>query len=162
MTPQQIVALTLRLFAIWVGLQALSWVPSLFDIGASSHQSSFVYVTFLLAANAVAVLVLWFFPRTIAGKLLSSQDTPSQLTSTTEIWLAMGCTLIGLWKLTTTVPKLAVDLFLLKSIYDRSQLDQWILYTVIELAIAAWLVLGGKGVWKLFQWAQYAGTRKDL
>jgi hypothetical protein len=161
-TPQQIVALALRLFAVWVGIQALAWVPGLFGTGMSGSQSANVYVSFMLAVNIVIILVLWFFPRTIAGKLLPTHDTQSQPSPTADTWLAIGCTLIGLWKLTTTIPKLVVDIFLLKSIYDRSQLEQWVLYTVVELAIAGWLVLGGKGVNRLFRWAQYAGTRKDL
>jgi hypothetical protein len=74
----------------------------------------------------------------------------------------MGCTLIGLWRLSTIVPKLAVDLFFVKSMQEQGQLAQWALYTGAALAIAIWLVLGGKGVDRIFRWAQYAGTRKDL
>jgi hypothetical protein len=33
---------------------------------------------------------------------------------------------------------------------------------MVELLIALWLVLGGKGVSKIFWWAQNAGIRKDL
>ena len=32
MTPHQIVALALRLFAIWLGIQALSYVPWFFQV----------------------------------------------------------------------------------------------------------------------------------
>ena len=95
MTPHQIVALALRLFAIWMGIQALGYVPWFFQV-KGSQSPDYVYVTFMFALNVVIVLVLWFFPRTIAWKLLPSDDTRSQPPATADTWLAMGCTLIGL------------------------------------------------------------------
>jgi hypothetical protein len=162
MTPHQTLAVALRLFAIWIGIQALAWVPGVFSLGTKAPQSPYVYGTFFLAVNGVIILVLWFFPRTIAGQLLPSHDTQSQPSATAETWLATGCTLIGLWTLSTTIPKLAVDLFLLKSIQEQGRLAEWSLYTVAEVVIGIWLVLGAKGVGKIFRWAQYAGTRKGL
>jgi hypothetical protein len=160
-TPHQVVAFALRLFAIWIAIQALAWVPGVFSLGVSGPQSPYVYGAFFLAVNVVIILVLWRFPRTVAGELLPSHDTQSPPLATADAWLAMGCTLIGLWRLSTIIPKLAVDLLLVKSM-QQGQLAQWALYTGAALAIAIWLVLGGKGVEKIFRWAQYAGTRKDL
>jgi hypothetical protein len=37
-----------------------------------------------------------------------------------------------------------------------------VLSQLVKLAIAVWLVLGGKGVGRIFRWAQYAGIRKGL
>jgi hypothetical protein len=162
-TPRQIVALAFRLFAVWLGLQALRSVPYFFEV-SGSKPPSFVYVTFLWALNAIIVLALWFFPRTIAGKLLPSSDVQSKPPATADTWLAMGCTLIGLWTLTTTIPRLIYDFIALQSMpsdQDASYLQHWLIYNLVELAIAIWLVLGGKGVRKIFWWAQTAGIRKD-
>jgi hypothetical protein len=165
-TPYQIVAVALRLFAVWLGLQALRTVPAFFTV--SGFQSpSYVYMTFMLALTAVVILTLWFFPRTIAGKLLPPREGQSSLAPpvTADTWLAMGCSLIGLWTLTTTLPRLVYDIFVLNSMSsydDRSQLEHWVVYNLVELAIAVWLVLGGKGVKKVFWWAQNAGTRKTF
>jgi hypothetical protein len=122
-------------------------------------------MTFILALNAAIILALWFFPQTIAGKLLPSQAGQSQPSTTADTWLAIGCTLIGLWTLTTTIPQLVYSFFVLNTMSsydDRSQLHQTVLYHAVQLAIAVWLVLGGKGVEKIFRWAQNAGVRKDL
>ena len=160
-TPHQIVALALRLCAIWLGLKALGYVPAFFE-ARSSQSPGYVFMTFMLALHVVIILLLWFFPRTIAGKLLPSHDTQPQPPATVDTWLAMGCTLIGLWTLTSTIPGLVYDIVL----SSRSDYEGWslldLLYNLVRLAIGVWLVLGGKGVGKLFRWAQYAGLKKDL
>ena len=166
MTPHQIVAVALRLVAIWLGMQALGYVAWFFW-GKGSQPPDYAYLTFMLALNVVIIPALWFFPRTIAWKLLPSDDVQPRPPVTADTWLALGCTLIGLWTLTTTVPQIVYHLLVLNSMLsegDRSW--SWVhwslLHDVVQLAIAAWLVLGAKGVGKIFQWAQYAGTRKDL
>jgi hypothetical protein len=162
-TPQQVVGVAFRLFAIWLALHAMGYVPSFFRTIGS--ESPFVYMAFLLALNAVIILALWFFPLVIAGKLIPSQAAQSHPSVTAESWLAIGCTLIGLWTLTTTIPQLVYNLYALNSMSgseDPAQTHQALLYYVVQLAIAVWLVLGGKGVGKLFQWAQDAGVKKDL
>ena len=160
-TPHQIVALALRLFAIWMGIQALGYVPWFFQV-RGSQSPDYVYVTFMFALNLVIILALWFFPRMIAWKLVPSDDTRSQPPATADTWLAMGCTLIGLWTLTTTIPRLVEYSYLVKATDDRWGLAPEVLSQLVKLAIAVWLVLGGKGVGRIFRWAQYAGIRKDL
>jgi hypothetical protein len=162
-TPHQIVAVAFRLFAIWLFLRALSWVPAFF--GGSGSHTPYVYLAFLLALSAVIIFALWYFPLTIAGKLIPSRPAQSQPPTTPDTWLAIGCTLIGLWTLTTTIPQLVYSLFVLNvtsSYDDRSQLYQTLVYHGVQLAMAVWLVLGGNGVGKIFRWAQSAGIRKDL
>jgi hypothetical protein len=163
MTPHQIVALALRLFAIWLGIHALTYVPWLFQV-SGAHSPDYVYVAFMLGVNVVIILVLWFLPRIIAWKVLPSAELRSGASATADTWLAMGCTLIGLSTLTTYVPRVIRDLFEVNSLSWAHDADAivWVLSDVLGLAIAVWLVLGGKGVGKIFRWAQYAGIKKDL
>ena len=164
MTPHQIVAVALRLFAILLGLKVLGALPSFFLVH-ESHAPGYVYALFMFALTIALVIASWFFPRTITGKILSHQDGHSQPSATADTWLAMGCSLIGLWIVTTTIPYLAVDLFILNSMssyQERSELQRGVLYNIGEFAIAIWLVLGGKGFRTLFWWARNAGTRKAL
>ena len=57
MTPLQIVALALRLFAIWMGIQTLGYVPWFFQL-RGSQSPDYVYATFMFALNVVIILVL--------------------------------------------------------------------------------------------------------
>ena len=164
MTPHQIIAVALRLFAVWLGLQALTALPSFFTLNGF-HSPNFGWMTFMLAITAVVIFVLWVFPRTIAGKLLPPSEPQPASSATPDVWLAVGCTLLGLWTLITTVPRLVYDSFAFNSMSyyeDRSQLRQWVIYNLLRLAIAVWLLLGAKGVRKIFWWAQNVGVRKDL
>jgi len=163
-TPHQIIAVALRLFAVWLGLQALTALPSFFTLNGF-HSPNFGWMTFMLAITAVVIFALWVFPRSIAGKLLPPSESQPQPSATPDVWLAMGCTLLGLWTLITTVPRLVYDSFAFSSMSyyeDRSQLRQWVIYNLLRLAIAVWLLLGAKGVRKIFWWAQNVGVRKDL
>ena len=163
MTPHQTVAVALRLFAVWIGLQALMTLPAFFLPG--SDAAGYVYGLFLLGVTGVLVLVLWFFPRAITGKVLPPQDAQPQRSATPDTWLAMGCSLIGLWIFTTRIPRLVFDVYILKSMAsyeEHSQLLRGVLYDSTEVAIALWLILGGKGFRKIFWWAQNVGVRKDL
>ncbi len=160
MTPRQIVALALRLFAVWLGFQALGYVVW-FLWGRGSQPADYAYVIFMSAFNAVIIPALWFFPRTIARKLLPSDEAPPHSSATADTWLAVGCTLIGLWALTDTVPKLVYDLFLLNADSGPNDVQRWVLLThAVKLGIVVWLVLGGKGVGKIFRWAQTAGLNR--
>ena len=159
MTAQQTAALALRLFAIWLGIQALGYLPAFLNVSGSG--SRYAYVSFMLALNVVIVLVLWVFPHIVAGKLAPSAELQSHRPATPDTVLAVGCTLIGLWALTNTVPRLVYYLYLGHSTDDRRWLAApEVLSEVVKLVIATWLVLGGRGVRKIFRWAQYASVRR--
>jgi hypothetical protein len=157
-TPQQIVAVALRIFAVWWGIQTLRTIPSLVR---SLDSPSHVWWTFMLGLYIAIMLTLWFFPRTIAGKLVPPSDEKPQPPATPDVWLTVGCMLIGLWVLTTTLPRLVYDLITVNAVlgYDDRY---WILPSIAEVAVAIWLTLGARGVRKLYRWAQYVGVRKDL
>ena len=160
MTPHQSVALALRLFAIWLALQTLWALPSFFT--ARSSQS-LTWIAFMLALIGLVSVALWVFPRTIAGKLLPPPDPQPRSSATPAVWLAIGCTLLGLWTLTTAVPRVVYDVSDWMSSEDRSPLWYSILLRdLVALAIAIWLILGAKGVRKILWWAQNVGIRKDL
>ena len=163
-TPHQIVAVALRLFAVWLGLQTLRTLPAFLGTNGFGPPS-YGWVTFILALTLVVIFALWVFPRALAGKLLPPPDSQPRPPATPDVWLSMGCTLLGLWSLTTAIPRLVNELVAWNEMSytdDRSQLQRWIVYYLVEIAVAVWLLLGAKGVKKLFWWAQNAGFRKDL
>jgi hypothetical protein len=163
-TPHQIVAVVLRLFAVWLGLQTLRTLPSFFALNGS-EAPGYAYALFLFALSVVLIVALWFFPRTIAGRLLQSHEAQSQPPATVDAWLALGCFLLGVWTLTTTIPRLVINVYALNALSgydDKWQLHESLVYNFFELVIALWLIFGAKGIRKLFWWAQNAGTRKAL
>jgi len=164
MTPHQTVAVALRLFAVWLGLQALITLPAFFA-DKWSNSPVLPYALFLLTLTVVLILVMWFFPRAITGKILPPRDAHPQTTATPDTWLAMGCSLIGLWVFTVRAPRLVLDGYIqisMMSSAEHSQLVPGFLFDVMEVAIALWLILGGKGFRKIFWWVQNVGIRKDL
>jgi len=113
-----------------------------------------------IAALTIAViLVLWFFPQTIAGALLDASRPIAAEPPSPDIWFAMGCALIGLWLI---VPALSSLLYNLSILYlsqrmpdvDTSNLSYRLIYYVIELAFGVWLLLGARGARRLFWWAR--------
>lgn len=76
----------------------------------------------------------------------------------------MGCALIGLWMLTSALPTLVWDAFVLYSTDSSYQgaenIKPSVAYYSVEVVIAFWLVFGAKGFRKLFWWAQNAGINK--
>jgi hypothetical protein len=164
MTPSQIVTVALRLLAIWVGFGALRILPSFFLLGAPD-TSGRPYAVFLLAATAVIVLGLWFFPATIAGKILPAPSAEPPNATAPDTWFAMGCSLIGVWILTTTFPALVLNTYFLNrlTVVDSPPSElRSALYEAAEAAIALWLILGGKGVKRLYRWLENAAVDKAL
>lgn len=163
MLPHQVAAVAIRLFAIWLGITALRMLPSLLIVG-KGKTPGYVYGLFFFALTAVISLLLWFFPSLVVGRVASrplENDTPAS----SDTWLAMGCALLGLWMLTYAVPALVRDTFVLQSAEsdysDTSNIKSWVLYNLVEVAIALWLIFGARGFRRLFWWARSAGLRKQ-
>jgi len=148
--------------AIWLGIVALRTLPSFF-LFRTTDSPGHAYALFMLALTAVLALGLWFFPTTIAGKILSSSSTESSQ-SMPDTWFAMGCSLIGVWILATTIPRLVLNVYFLNltgsGVYSTFLPDA--IYQAAEAIIALWLILGGRGFRRLFRWVQDAGIDKAL
>ena len=160
MLPYQVVAVAIRLFAICLGISTLRTLPVLL-IADQGRPPGFVYSLFLTAVMAVVSVWLWFFPNAIAGKFVSGPSEPKS-SAAPDTWLAMGCALIGLWMLTYAAPALIRDAFLMHSAAsdysDTGTVKSWILYNLVEVVIALWLLFGARGFRKLFWWARSAGV----
>lgn len=158
MSPHQIIAVAARLYAVWLAIQLPGQVYEVF----AADPSMRLFSACILIIEVVAMLALWFFPQTIARKLLTVSATETPAPSSADTWLRMGCALIGLWLLATSLPKLILDAFGLYSMHydDTSSLRRSVLYYLAEVAIAVWLILGGRGFREVFWWARNAGVSK--
>ena len=168
MSPKQIVALSIRLFVIWTALSVLSRLPGNAAFLQRGLDDTFALGWLLAGAVLIALisLVLWFFPLTIAGRLLPGSGTPPAEPATIEQWFAVGCALIGLWALAASLP--AIFLFyvpLLRYAGTTEGRFSWDLVASLNFArfigeavIGLYLLLGAKGLRGLIRWARTAGT----
>jgi hypothetical protein len=168
MSPQQIVAVMARLLAVWIVIhlpgQAGEFVFAS-SRGADSGLRVFAACAFVV--EVLASVVLWFFPLTVTRKLLRSSSDERPPPASSDVWLGMGCALIGLWLLATSLPALVIDGLILASSINASgdvssSLRQNVVYYVAEVAIAAWLILGARGFREVFWWARNAGVSKPV
>src|SRR5215472_12810508 len=105
MAPYQIVATALRLFAIWLVVDAVRTVPGFIRELRRYDDGAALAISLGVAGLVIAVvLVLWFFPRTVARILVPGIATSEPVASSPNDWFAVGCSLIGLWLLTVTIP----------------------------------------------------------
>jgi len=111
---------------------------------------------------ALLVLGLWFFPKTIAHKILTSPARDASAASPDTL-LTVGCALIGLWLLSEALPYLVRNLFMLlvaRQMHDDTEsITNVVRYDAARIAIAVWLILGARGFRKVYWWAQNAGRK---
>ena len=163
MTPHQTLAVAARLFAIWL---AFYITREFFWFITSDHQRSRPYeIAIMTIVGLLALLllvVLWFFPKSIARGLLTlSTDVPAD-PSTPRVWLTVGSSLIGLWLLASAVPALLRNswvMYAFGSEYgNKAALIDSVLYYVVQCLIGLVLIFGANGIARLIWWARNAGT----
>ena len=174
MTPKLVVALGLRLAAlIWL-LYTLSHMHALLlylndDPGVPGSRS----VVWLFASLQIATCtVLWFFPVTIATKLLPSaaaaaaveQPAPPTLIE----WQTLGVICIGLWGLSRAIPD-AIYWLTFFSLTAGTELEfansnpedkARLIMTIAEIAISTWLLFGARGFAAMLFKVRTAGVAK--
>ena len=164
MTPHQTIAVGVRLFAIWL---FISLVTGLVTFASQFRWQDYPNKGLTMAliglVTAAVVLALWFFPHTVARRLLSTSSTASSGTSASipaDTWLAMGCTVVGLWVLASSLPAAVRDVVILRSadaITETSEVHNWLIYDLGRVVLAVWLMFGAAGFRGIFWWARHAG-----
>ncbi len=154
MTREDIVAVAVRLFAVYLVLLAVRFAAqALVSEGAEPLQRA-VWLFAGAVAPLAAAALLWNFPLTVARKLLPVMRTAATPVSPEGASiLEIGCTLLGFWLFAAVVPDAVhwvVYLFLLfrqDAIYELSA-EHWgpIAAIVAEFAVAIWLMLGYRGI----------------
>jgi hypothetical protein len=167
MSPHQTIAVAVRLFAIWLFVSVVVGFLTFYAKGGPLASGTLPFVGTAVGLTGLVVLVLWFFPQTIARRLLSASDRTPARSEPADTWLAMGCALVGLFVLSSALPATLRDLLILfisrndNTITDTSVVKQGLLYDSLRVGIAVWLILGAAGVRKVFWWARYAGIGAD-
>lgn len=170
MKPQHIVATCLRILAIaWV-LYALSRVQSTL-VFAASHAKTAVNVTVIglvTFLQIAACAVLWFFPTTIAARLLPG-GVPSEAEAEPPRfveWQTIGLICVGFWGIVDTTPDLVylITYATLSSGHDYGDFGDYekakLVSSIFELALSLWLVFGAKAFAALLLKIRTGGVAK--
>jgi hypothetical protein len=147
---------------VWLAVYVAREMLTFYLEGSRRGGSYALPIALAISIFAVLfVVALWFFPRTIARGLLSSSSADATPAASADMWLAMGCALIGLWLLSSALPALIrnlVFLYLSRSgEVDTTNLRYGLFYYFVELLMAVWLILGANGFRRIFWWARNAG-----
>jgi len=159
MTPHQVLAVAARLFAIWLAIQVVRDVAifSVFSRDRGDPQITLAIVMSVVAS--VALVVLWFFPKSIAGGLVPSPSSESPPPASPDGWLTAGSALIGLWLVASAAPSLLRNGLGIVFLYGDLQggsgpVTQALAFYSIQTAVGLALIFGANGVRRFLTWAR--------
>lgn len=167
MSREDVIAVASRLFSVFLIVNTIRWVTgALFAADAVPHTAAFVVLmTAACVASLAAAALLWYFPLTVAGKLLPVMKEPKPpVDPVSRTALELALTAIGFWVLATVLADLTYWIALLAYLLGAegavgldSHQKASIAALVVELALGFWLILGSRGLVELVQRLRYAG-----
>lgn len=172
MTPQQILVVAVRLFAIFWFFVSIDHLMTAVRTLNRFGPDEFATFNVLLPILELSVCAfLWFFPSTLSRRLLPGGESPSEAPGPVLLeWQAMLIAVLGLWMLAYAISDATywiTYIFAYTSSGPKYQLDdvlvdQWpyIAATIVELGIAGWLLLGAPKVAALLLRLRESGLRK--
>ena len=145
MTPHQSIAIGVRLFSVWLILNALSTGYFVLITPGTNGLPGTLALGIVLTLIWMAVAaVLWHFPQAVAHKLLSLDDSarePDSDRSPAENWFAVGCALIGIWLIVSSLPVLAGDI---AGAWPSMDIGGSAIYFVVRIVLGVGLILGSR------------------
>lgn len=122
MTPQQIVGMAAKLFAIWLLVIAFQMAAAGLAIKNQLPDSAPFLLYLLPALPLVLAILLWLFPMTVADKLVPrTQDSNIVRTPAREV-TAIAAVIIGIWILIGSIPTFITSLGLFLS-FGQGMMD---------------------------------------
>lgn len=169
MTPQQILIVAVRLFAIfWFVVSLGHLVSAMRAIDQFSMGGLDRLVFAVPVLQLVVCAFLWLFPATLSRRLLKGGDEVERVESPVLIeWQSMAMVILGLWTLSGGIPDAVYYVAYFLS-YDKlvTSLEdmlraQWpyLAATIVQIAIGIWLVLGARGLAALLTRLRGAGLQ---
>lgn len=159
MSREDVIAIAVRIFAIFLLVTVVRSFPSAIAlIDQEGPKPSLVLVGVVSVCSLALCAFLWFFPLTVARKLLPAMREPrSETAMSGSVALSVGLTLLGVWVLAYALPDAIywVTLFLLSRQIGAGPIE-WqheqianIVATAGQLALAVWLIFGSSGIKRL-------------
>ncbi len=137
MTPQQIVGLCVRLFAVWLVVSGLQMIGYGFALEAQPNQEPTLVPFGIAAVLFIVALALWFFPMVVAHKLIPRTHFENVLRVSAPESAVVACVVLGLWLFAArALPALAqyfsIAALLLKNHQPLSEAGVWNLARLVE------------------------------
>jgi hypothetical protein len=159
MSREDAISVAVRVFAIFLLVTVVRTIPwTLALIDQVEPKPSLVLVWLLSGLSLALCAYLWFFPLTVARKLLPAMREPrSETAMNGSVALTVGLTLLGVWVLAYALPDAIywVTLFLLSRQIDAGPIE-WqheqianMIATAGQLALAVWLIFRSSGIKRL-------------
>ena len=156
MTPQQLVGLGIRLFALWLALTSIGSLSAIWSAllpeGAPKGLGIGIGIAYLVGAA-----VLWFLPMAVAHRLLPRTSHTNAISAGGFEIARAGACLLGLWLLVKTLPTAAWYVFRMAAVtsagpaIDAFNSDAKVDMAVIvfQLVLAALLIAKSEAFAKL-------------
>ncbi|MCF7221867.1 hypothetical protein [Marilutibacter chinensis] len=165
MSREDFIAVATRLFAVYILFVTIGNIPGMVVGISQPGGGTWFWLYLLVAAFALCIIgLLWFFPLTVARKLLPVMREPrSEQALDASTAFSIGITLIGLWFLATG---LADGVYWLTFWFRLGQMDvvdvellgehvAGMAATGAQLLIAMVLMLGSGGIRRLIYRYRY-------
>lgn len=161
MTPKQIVALAVRLFAIfliYVVTQSIPVTVQYYFNGRPDEHHILLSRCLGYAWKILLAIFCWNFPHVVAGKILPDiRDGAPPTPALAETWFRVGCSLMGVYFLITAFASTAEDAFLyLKGAWSQDMIYGYMVRNAVLLVAGCWLLLGNKGLVGLVRYLREA------
>jgi hypothetical protein len=114
MTPQQLLGIGIRLFALWLLLSSFPFLVTVPDnLAASSLETDGARALSLTlgAAHVLVAALLWFFPMLVAHKLIPKTRHQDYLQANALELARVGSGLLGLWLAAKSLPDIVWFIF---------------------------------------------------
>ncbi|MGH8085442.1 MAG: hypothetical protein ACREPV_09220 [Lysobacter sp.] len=169
MSREDFVAIAVRLFSIYLLLSTIRYVPGAVQL--FSQDQGIVWASlygFILILGFFVCVLLWFFPLSVARKLLPVMHEPrSEQSLDASTAMSVGITLIGIWVMAFGLVDAIywIVLFVRAQQVDTTAYFEWLpdqiagmVATAAEVLLAAWLIFGSRGVKRLIYRYRYGAS----
>ena len=168
MSREDVIAVAIRLFAIYIAFSILKTVPGAVQLlSADGGGAAAGLYAVVLAVGAALCILLWFFPLSIAKRLLPvMREARSEQAIGAPLALSLGLTLIGAWLLATSLVDASYWIAMLirsRGVTAATGVPvEWsheqiadMLATLVQIFLSLWLVLGSSGLQRLIYKFRY-------
>lgn len=169
MRKEQIIGLAVRLFAVFLAVYTIRYASGLLPRVALQppNNVSLLYIFSVALFPILAAVLLWFFPLSVAAKIIPETKSKKQVTSLSPAEIeVVAFSVMGLWVLAGAIPDTlnwATYFALWLANHEAFNLELTpdnignMVGTIAELVIGFWLMFGSHGLLVIIRRARHAG-----